>query len=424
MGPSVEGEVSGNIIDLDGALVQNATVTCAGRTATSNTSGAYVINDLPEGTFRVRATSQPNNDGITFSAETRIQVFPLERSKSVNLTLVRSDQQASIHGVVRDRFGFVLQGAKVFAFIESGGAQLSSIQDVTDSNGEYELHTMAAGFTYIVNGSARGFSSDRDSVVLKAGEDRRYDITVGDAADPLLAPPANLTAVAWTSPATSLRGIAAAPAYENLKRRFDPDRAKRKGKAEGVGQRTINGNNVEVDLSWDFPTTNLQYLLGYGVYRATSALGTSVGIDFLRDPETNFYADLDDVLIEDQNYYDEITALNVRYPDTFNSESDFSDRYGVQTLGDLFLDPVTQGPLTFRWESGSGATSYFVYLFDEFPTIGVSEIWVNPVAAVGTSQAYTGPALVSGRRYYYMVLGLANSDDSRTISDLGEFVAN
>lgn len=408
------------MIDLQGALVQNAVVTCQGQSVASNTGGAFVLRDLPEGVWTVRAEAEPNADGIQFSAETSVQVYANERSKNVNLTLVRNDQQARIHGIVRDRFGFVIQGAHVFAFIESGGVQLGSVHDVTNGLGEFELKTLAAGLTYIINGSARGYSSDRDTVVLTAGEDRQYDIVVGDAQDPLLPPPSNLTAVAWTTPDENLRGGTGNAVFENLKQIVDPTRKQRRP----LTDTTVNGNHVEVDLSWDWPTSNMQYLLGYGVYRATTSTGGSIGVDFLRDPETNFYADLADELIEDRNYYYEITALNVNYPDTFNSESDFSDRYGVRTLGDLFLQQVLQGPLTFRWTTGSGADEYYVYLFDEFPTIGVGQIWSNSTAATGSSLVYSGPSLVTGHRYYYMVLGMANGGDSRTISALGDFVAN
>jgi hypothetical protein len=165
-------------------------------------------------------------------------------------------------------------------------------------------------------------------------------------------------------------------------------------------------------------------LLGYGVYRALSVGGNSVPIDFLRDPETYFFADLADELQENSNYYYEMTSLNVNYPDTGNSESNFSNRVLARTLDDLFLGNLTPGPLTFRWDGGSGATEYYVYLFGELPTFGSVEVYVNAAPIVGTSHVYPGPALQSGRRYYYMVLGLANGGESRTISELGDFVAN
>jgi len=66
-----------------------------------------------------------------------------------------------------------------------------------------------------------------------------------------------------------------------------------------------------------------------------------------------------------------------------------------------------------------------VYLFDEYPGIGVDPIWDNSASPVGGTQlTYTGPNLQSGRRYYYVILGLANGQTSRTITTVEEFVAN
>lgn len=411
-------EITGNVTDIGGNIVQNAIITCDGRQTTSNTSGAFHLTGIREGVWALRAQSSPS-DGIVFSAETSVQTFRDQRTRNMNLTLVRSDQQASIYGVVRDRFGNILQGARVFAIISSGGVQLSSVMDITNANGEYDLRRLAAGFTYIINGSARGFSSDRDSVVLSPGESRRFDITVGDAADPLLTPPQNLTAVAWTSPAIGTVGDSSElRAIEAVKRIHDPRRSSRQ-------DATVFGNPIEVDLYWDLPTSNMQYLLGYGIYRAYTSLGTSIAVDYHRDPESTFFADASDELVENATYYYEITALNVNYPDTGNSESNFSNRVAVSTLGDLFLEPVTFGPTTFHWEPGSGASQYYVYLFDEYPQFGTVEIYRNTAPIGGTSHVYPNtPPLQSGRTYYYMVLGTANGGNSLTISRLGQFVAN
>ncbi len=412
--------VSGNVIDLAGNTVQNVEITMDGQSTISNTGGAFVLTGLREGVWELRAESTPTGGGATYSAFTVVQVFEGERSRSINVTLVRSDQQATFRGFVRDRFGNIIQGAHVFAFLQSGGTQLSSIHDVSNSNGAYELKGLAAGFTYTVNGSAREFASDRSSVSLSAGEVRQYDIIVGDTADPMISPPGNMSAVAWTTPNEITRSQSDYAAFENLKRISDPRRLNRRG----TTRETSSGNNIEVDLVWDTPTSNLNFFLGYGIYMATTSNGISNPVDFLRDPETYFYADLSDYLIENQNYYYEMTSLNVNYPNTFNSESNFGDRYGVRTLDDLVLAGEIQGPLEFFWQGGSGATEYFVYLFDELPSIGTDSIWVNSISVSGTSLVYSGPSLTSGHRYYYMVLGMANGGDSRTISRLGDFVAN
>lgn len=418
--PNGDGEVSGNLVDVDGNPVREARITADGETAFSNSSGAYVVQNVREGYWLTKA--EVTVDGIQYSGETVAQVFEQERTKNINITLTRKSQQGQIHGVVRDRFGNLVQGAHVYAFKVGTGFTLSSIMDVTNANGEYNIRTLAAGVTYTINASARGYDSDRDTIAVASGEDRLVNFTLSDPSDPLIGAPENLLAVAWTSPATVARNAQQVSALEAIKQRFDPRRAKKTG-GNAQHRTTLNGYNVEVDLYWDQPS-EIESLLGYGIYRANSSNGVSVPIDFHRDPESTFFADIDDELIELTNYYYEITALNVNYPNTGNSESDFSNRYGVQTLDELHALSPTQGPLTFRWQNGSGATGYYVYLFDEFPALGSVEIWRNATAASGSSVVYNGPALISGRRYYYVVLGLANFDDSRTITEVEEFVAN
>jgi hypothetical protein len=190
------------------------------------------------------------------------------------------------------------------------------------------------------------------------------------------------------------------------------------------------GNWVETDLYWD-PIQN-DSLLGYGIYRGTSANGQTKAIEFLRDPLAGFFADADPGLRQGQPYFYEITALNVNFPDTFNSESDFSDRFGIQPLGDCVLrNPSSGNPVTFNWNATSGAQEYTVYVFDLYPDFGVDPIWPRndaerPAATTtGTSLNYAGPALGHGT-YYYIVLAqdYRNGNDARSISRIGSFAVN
>ena len=89
------------------------------------------------------------------------------------------------------------------------------------------------------------------------------------------------------------------------------------------------------------------------------------------------------------------------------------------------LMPIRQTPLTFRWEAATGAESYIVYLFDRYPSLGVDPIWSNSgTPTTNLELPYTGGALQSGRQYFYLVLGVANNFDSRTISEVDDFVKN
>lgn len=416
-------EVAGVVIDLDGNAVRGARVWINEFGDTdSNSSGAYVLEGVSEGDWRVRASV--TRDGTTYEAETVVRVFNGERAKNVNLTVIAETDQARIHGQVVDNQGFVVENAHVFAIPtyvegEQETGVLSSVMELTNGNGRFSMDKLAGNIEYKLTASGIGFNSDVEVVIVNPGQEEEVLLTLKNATNPLLPAPTNLVAVSWTSPSEVTRSPQLASATENLKRLFDPRIPKKK-----VTRDTINGNWIEIDLFWDAYPDNDSHI-GFGVYRRFGNSGDFDAIDFLRDPEAEIFEDADRNLQEFETWSYLITALNTRYPDTANSQSDDSNIASVETLGDLILNPVAQGPLRFRWQSGSGAEDYVVYLFDEYPSIGVGSIWNNfSSPTVGTEQTYTGAPLQSGRRYYYVVIGSANSDFSRTISEVGTFVAN
>lgn len=416
-------EVAGVVIDLDGNAVRGARVWINefGETD-SNSSGAYLLDGISDGDWRVRATVTQN--GTTYEAETVVRVFEGERTKNINLVVIPESEQARVHGQVVDNQGFVVENAHVFAIpVYEPGVQetgvLSSVMELTNGNGQFSMDKLAGNIEYKITASGVGFNSDVEVVIVDPGESEEVLLALKNPTNPLLPAPTNLSAVSWTSPSEVTRSPQLMSAAENIKRLFDPRTPKQR-----VTRETINGNWIEIDLFWDQYPDNDSHI-GFGVYRRFGNSGDFFALDFLRDPEAEIYEDADADLQEFETWSYIITALNTRYPDTSNSESDDSNIAAVETLGDLFLNPVVQGPVRFRWQTGSGAEDFIVYLFDEYPSIDVGAIWDNSGAPVGgTELTYGGPALQSGHRYYFVVLGLANSDFSRTISEVGTFVAN
>ncbi|MBX3119850.1 MAG: carboxypeptidase regulatory-like domain-containing protein [Fimbriimonadaceae bacterium] len=415
-GSQFKGEVSGVITDVNGSPVRGAKVFSNSRETTSNSAGIYVLSGVPEGNHTIRA--EVSRDGLKWVGQNVVAIFRGERSKSLNIALVRNDQTATLHGKVRDSSGHVVQGARVFAY----GNALSSAIAITDADGDYRIEKLASGVTYLLTASARTYDNDLGQATMSPGELKRFDFTVKDSTNPVMPAPENLVAVAWTSPKEITRDSEVNRTYEYIKRMIDP----RRGNRPASGRDTILGNNVEVDLYWDpLPGSYDDNLLGFGIYRATTSGGVSTAVDFLRDPITIFYSDVSAELIEGRNYYYEITSLGTNFPDTFNSESNFSNRYGVHTLGDMVLRSPLFGPLTFRWDACLDAEEYKVFLFDKYPSIGISSIWnTNSTPTAGLSQVYTGPSLQAGKTYYYIVLAEANGGDSKSLSAIGSFVAN
>jgi hypothetical protein len=411
-------DVSGIVTDFNGNAVRDAKVWIEQFDETkSNSNGSFVLENIAEGDWKIRA--EVFRDGVRYRGENVVRTFEDERARSVNITLIRESQIARVFGQVVNNQGFPVEGARVFAMAPNDGGVFSSTYDLTDSEGSFDLDTLMGGVDYRIVASGVEFNSDVDVVNVPAGDEEELVLVLKNPTDPVLPAPTGLEAVSWVSPREETRSRGSDAAYQNLKRLFDPRTPSRTSTRD-----TNDGNWVEVDLFWD-PYPNEDSHIGFGIYRRFGTVGDFFATDFLRDPEAEIYIDLDSELLEFDTVGYLITAINTNYPDTSNSESESSNSVTVETLDDLFLNPVAQGPLRFRWQAGSGAEEFIVYLFDEYPGIGVGSIWDNAASpATGTEAQYTGSSLQSGRRYYYMVLGVANSQTSRTISRVGVFVAN
>lgn len=410
-GQNGSGEVGGVVFDKNGDVVRGARVYLSNpsREATSNSSGTYVLSDVPADDLLIRAEVTQN--GVHYVGQNLARVFDQERSKSVNIVVVPDTQLAKMHGTVFDSFGGTVEGARVFAI---GDNNLSSSMDITDANGNYSIGRLAAGVHYTLYANAPGYQSDSFGITLSMGDDPREDFTLNQVSGVANLPaPSNVSAVAWTSPDDSTRSIDSASAYEAIKREYDAKRSSR----TAITRLTPSGEIIEVDLTWDPVYSSV--LLGYGIYRAQGSGGTLLSDDFLRDPLAEFYADTDLALNENTTYSYAVTSVN-----SDQQESGFSNRAVVTTLGPITaLNPLF-GPLRFRWDDFSAADNFIVYLFDQNPKVGVSSIWNNEGSpTTNTSLTYSGPSLIFGHTYYYVVLGLANGNTSRTISRVVSFTA-
>lgn len=421
-GSDTVGDVSGFVQDIDGNPVRDADVYVDfGPQTVSNSAGSYVLTGVHGDVKTIKASTTQN--GLTYYGENLVQLFDGERSKSVNITLVRASQRATLNGTVRDRNGFLVEGAHVYAAaLNTQGQQLvfNGTMVLTDSNGRFHITTLLGGRDYTIVASARTFNSDTETVNVPAGQSQDLDFTLSNPTDPLLAPPTNVEAIAWTTPGESTTRMAGQRAgLEAIKSLIEPKRAQFK-----QTRNTSNGNFVEVDLDWT-PVVDPS-LIGYGIYRGSGnvAANNLSLIDFYRDPLAYLYEDLDPSFQENQTYTYAMSSFNTNAPNTNNSESNLSSLVVVSTLGDMVLSPVTAGP-TFHWQALTGANTYQVYVFDTFPSIGIQSIWIGTTS--NTSAAYNfdsqGPALVSGHTYYYVVLGKDSTGFSRSLSVIDSFVA-
>ncbi len=402
--------ITGSVVDIDFNPMRGASVRSEGENTTTTTTGSYALQNIPNGDVEVTAEAFVN--GVRYFGRTTIFNLENTQQNNVNIVVAPNSQRGTVTGIVRDREGFTLMNASVFAYSGAGSSQRA----VTDEEGRYTLRDVPANVQFRLSASGRGYRSDQEDIVISGNQTRVVDFVLSNPGLPALSPPSNIGAVTWVTPPPTRSNDAAA--YEFIKKLYD----KRHKTTQVVGRSLRTDMSVETELFWDlmqFPD-----LLGFNIYRGGGASGSVSAIDLSFDPLANYYLDVGINPLSTYSYA--ISTVSTLYPEYGNTESQLSNRIVVDTLNRLDLNGVTAGP-TIRWRSGSGAEEFIVYVFDTYPSghAGASsEAYAsnanNPTT--GLSWTYSGPPLQSGRTYYYVVLGLANGFDSRTISEIGTFV--
>lgn len=416
--------MAGLVLDTDGNPVRNARVYFQMdvlRETVTNSSGSFSLQNLPSfnpsGNVIIRATA--NDGNLEFYGENQIRIFPNEQVSNCNITVFRSNQIAVVQGRVTGNGGFRIEGARISAR-PTDNSVFTTSQAITDNNGNYTLGGLLAGKSYQIIATNPGFTSSETLRTPTVGTPQAANFVLGPNSDPRLPQPQNFTLTSWTSPAEISRDRQLNLTYQAVKMAID----KRYRPSKVTSRLTAGGNPVEVQLFWT-PIDSLQ-LLGYNIYRARGNDDYSK-IEFLADPLTDGYLDSDPNLRDGVNYRYVTNAANTNFPDTNNSEGPDTEVRSVVPLGDINDLGVTfSGPNTiFRWSTVPNAANYTVYVFDRYPSVGVQSYannFNNPVS--GNSFTYNlTPSLVSGRRYFYLIMGANTDDSARTLSRIGEFLA-
>lgn len=397
--------VTGTVVDINNQPVRDALVSSRFGSVRTSSVGTFYFPSQATGAVEYTATITRN--GVRYRGRSTSFNYSNEKTQNVNIVVGLESELSTVRGQVVDRNGDPLQDASVYAYNGAG----SSTRTFTDENGNYQFDDLVGGADYSVLAGGQGYRSDSIDLKLGLNQTKTVDFILDDPGEPNLQPPQNIGVVTWVSPSDATRGPSGDP-YAAIKRLFDP-KYQQRARAK---TRAVPTTLYEVDLFWDeqrFPD-----LLGYGVYRGRGANGTVEGIDLSPDPLAAYYVDAD--VQGNSTYSYALTTISANFPDRPDqTESSLSSRVVAETLSRLNLSNPTLSPLTFRWQSGSGATEFVVYLFDEFPGVDVSPIWDTEQNRVsGTSVVYNGPKLGAGT-YYYVVVGVANNDESRTVSQIG-----
>lgn len=399
--------ITGTVIDADFNPMRDARVTAGGQTTYTTSTGSYTLQELPDGDVEVIAEATVN--GTRYNGRTTIFNLENTQQNNVNILVAPENARGTITGTVRDRDGYVLQGASVFAWAGVG----SSVRAVTNEDGRYTMRDLPSNVTFDLSATGRGYRSDQTGVTLNSGQTRNIDFVLDDPGLPGLNPPQNIEGITWVTHPTATRNNDAAT-YEAIKKIFDPRHK------TGASSRVIRDDmSVETELIWDL--VQFPDLMGFNIYRGNGSTGPVAPLDLSFDPLANYYVDIG---LNPQSVYSyAVSTVATLYPDYSNTESQLSNRVVVETLNLLHLNNVTAGP-RFNWQFGSGADDFYIYIFDSYPTgsASVNDLVYTSNAVSGTSWNYSGPMLQSGRTYYYIIVGTTNGLSSRTISQVGTFI--
>jgi len=420
------GVISGTVTDVEGNPVADAEVFTQDRGISSTrtlSNGTYYLPNVASGFTRIQVQAHLN--GRRYTGQQVVQVFENDQNKNANIMVAPETEQGNLEGYVSDFARRPIEGARVFA----GGA-LSSAWAITDRTGYYKIQGLPGGFEYPLVASKPGYENSRQNAQVLSGRTTVSSFTLNFSSNRPVNPPGGLSIIAWTLPAQLMatRDSRTAQAYEAIKQRLDTKRPRKQV------TRQLGVSAIEIDLSWDFEAQTS--LLGYGIYRGrTEQEIQNNAIAFLRDPLTDFFADLDTALQPNVAYSYEMVSLNTDYLDNLpGSQSARSERVSAQPLGEMtvtapFPNQVMISPPVFRWRAVSHADFYQVIIYDRFPDYLVDPYYPedpdNPgasrVHAPGTSLVYTGPTLFRGRTYYFVLVAYDEGRGSRSISQIVPF---
>ncbi|HEV7523264.1 MAG TPA: carboxypeptidase regulatory-like domain-containing protein [Candidatus Angelobacter sp.] len=159
--PINPGNVTGSVVDGNGAALSGATVSAVGLSTTTTANGSYALNNLPAGQTTITASLTGFQPGST-----TVSVVAATTTAAPAITLISSS--GTISGTVQSSAGAAISGASV----GYGGGTTT-----TDANGNYSLAGVPVGTVQLV-ASAGGFQSATQSVAVSGGKTSAANFTL------------------------------------------------------------------------------------------------------------------------------------------------------------------------------------------------------------------------------------------------------
>lgn len=458
--------VSGTVADIDRNMIVGARVWVDNGSETESLmSGVYRLTGVASGWRTIRASA--TIDGELWVGSTAAEVLRDEPTMNIHIVLSPISETTEIEGYVEDDQGRPVRDARVllttrlvypYEDTEVYDGPYGSIVAITNDQGRFRMERVPVGLYAIISASKVGsYNHEKEMTTRQVNPLVDFYLQRSSLEYRMVAP--YLDAVeSYTMPDSMTRSDT--EAFKAIRmltsERYRNAVLKQK---QVLTRATPAGSLIEIDLYWNALDLNdSREVAGYGIYRDTSPEGGATGsIDFVRDPYANFYGDTDIAITPYSDYYYAVTAVDVEFLDQYNdpdpnAESRKSNWVGIRPLGQLRSASPAQGmtvygdPL-FEWSPLQGAVFYKVFVYDEFPTLApdpsreyfsaeippgivTMPIWPetlnsseNMVNAPATSIRYSGPALVSGRTYYWFVMAKDETEMAVSYSQLRTFTA-
>lgn len=442
-GGAANASVIGKVVDTQGQGVPGVSlnVDTGGVLATTLSQGGYRLDNLTGNVVHRITAAVTRPDNVTYSGSTQVLTQSNLLVSNANILLSRSDRQATVSGTVLDGNNNPVPNAEVFLAVPNN-ANYSSLIAYTDRNGNYTITNIptdlpsAAPIT--IAASAAGAQNQTFTLRgLQVGGGYNQNFQLNGATGQAVNAPNILSVSAFTQPSSALtgsartaHGVAATDAslYEHLRRLISPAYAQFAARPRAAGRRLtahVTGSYaIETDIAFDAASQS-NSLLGYYVYRSVGTTTPRTGdtsYDFLADPLASFYSDLTFAGEPGASgpygqYNYALTAAN-----TNNTQSGLSAVYSVVPLGPLTLVQPTPGQglannVILTWNPVSGASRYYVFVYNQYPTADIAPIFSIPASPGGTAlpgtvstYALPGP-LQRGNTYYAVIAGAGDQTE-------------
>lgn len=164
LAPASPGNITGTVVDSKGNGIAGASVAGAGLTATTNSSGAYTLSNVPAGSVTLTASAagfQSATETVTVTAGNTVTAPAITLGSNLG----------NVTGKVTDSSNNTISGASV----SFGGGSAT-----TDATGTYNFTNIPAGTIQLV-ASATGFQSVTQNVTVTGGNTTTANFTLTPA---------------------------------------------------------------------------------------------------------------------------------------------------------------------------------------------------------------------------------------------------